>query len=567
MALIQDIEETILDAESDDEGGAHLQNSDTEQAPDDILGPTSTWNWALGEKLPSLPRFGGQPGLKIDLNGQNSPSNYFDLFVDDAIIETIVAETNRYAAQALHGKTLPPSSHSREWTPVTLTEMRAFLGIIVAMGLVQQRNLTDYWCQDDVISTPFFRSVMSRNRFKLILQFLHLNNNELSLPRDNDEHDKLFKIRPFYDALLDKCGRMYIPDKNLALDEAMIAWRGNLSFKVYNPDKPDEFGVKVYEICDSGNGYCYQFEIYTGKQHQVSKHGATYDIVMRLMAPLLNQGYRLYIDNYYTSPILLQDLYYKKTVACGTLRSNRKGVPTVIKTTKLAKGDHMAMTLTGGNLQLIKWRDKRDVLILTSMHNAEFCDVPHGNRNGEAVRKPKAVLDYNKYMGAVDRSDQMLQYQAFKRKTLKWWKKVFFHLFNLAVLNAYIIYRAKVENADPQRVFRRKLAAQLVATHRGVRLNQAPASCTFGGDDYARLQGRHFPSKVPATHTRKYRTRLCVVCSSVTGKRKSAGDGRRRKETTFQCTPCDVGLCVTPCFELYHTEKDFQGAFLAYTSK
>ena len=197
----------------------------------------------------------------------------------------------------------------------------------------------------------------------------------------------------------------------------MIAWQGNLSFKVYNPDKPDKFGVKVYEICDSGNGYCYQFEIYTGKQHQVSKHGATYDIVMRLMAPLLNQGYRLYIDNYYTSPVLLQDLYYKKTVACGTLRSNWKGVPTVIKTTKLAKGDHMAMTLTGGNLQLIKWRDKRDVLILTSMHNAEFCDVPHGNRNGEAVRKPKAVLDYNKYMGAVDRSDQMLQYQAFKRKT------------------------------------------------------------------------------------------------------------------------------------------------------
>ena len=48
MALIKDIEETILDAESDDEGGAHLQNSDTEQAPDDILGPTSTWNWALG---------------------------------------------------------------------------------------------------------------------------------------------------------------------------------------------------------------------------------------------------------------------------------------------------------------------------------------------------------------------------------------------------------------------------------------------------------------------------------------------------------------------------------------
>ena len=332
----------------------------------------------------------------------------------------------------------------------------------------------------------------------------------------------------------------------------MIAWLGNWSFKVNNPDKPDKFGVKVYETCDSGNGYCYQFEIYRGEQRQVSKYGATYDIVMRLMAPLLYQGYWLYIDSYYTSPVLLQDIYYKKTV---------------IKTTKLANGDHMAKTLTRGNLQLIKWPGKRDVLILRSMHNAEFCDVPHGNRNGQTVRKLKAALDYNKYIGAVDRSDQMLQYQAFKWMTLTWWKKVFFHLFNVAVLNAYITYRMKEGNLDPQRVFRRKLVAQRVAIRRCIHLNQASASCTVGGDEHAGLQGRHFPSKVPATDTRKSRTRLFAVCSSVTGKQKAAGDDRHRKETTYQCTPCDVVLCLTPCFELYHTERDFQGAFLAYTGK
>ena len=41
MAHNRDIEETILDAESDDEGGAHLQNGETEQVYDDVLGPTS----------------------------------------------------------------------------------------------------------------------------------------------------------------------------------------------------------------------------------------------------------------------------------------------------------------------------------------------------------------------------------------------------------------------------------------------------------------------------------------------------------------------------------------------
>jgi hypothetical protein len=32
--------------------------------------------------------------------------------------------------------------------------------------------------------------------------------------------------------------------------------------------------------------------------------------------------------------------------------------------------------------------------------------------------KPAAVLDYNKYATGVDRSDQMLSYYSFERKTL-----------------------------------------------------------------------------------------------------------------------------------------------------
>ncbi|GFU77799.1 uncharacterized protein TNCV_1138071 [Trichonephila clavipes] len=32
-------------------------------------------------------------------------------------------------------------------------------------------------------------------------------------------------------------------------------------------------------------------------------------------------------------------------------------------------------------------------------------------------------------------------------------------------------------------------------------------------------------------------------------------NGKRiRKETLYFCPDCDVGLCITPCFKLYHTE-------------
>lgn len=83
------------------------------------------------------------------------------------------------------------------------------------------------------------------------------------------------------------------------------------------------------------------------------------------------------------------------------------------------------------------------MLTCTSIHNAEFGNTRKNDRNtGQAIQKPVAILDYDKYMGAVDRCDQMISYPTFKRRTLKWWKKVFFYLLMLATLNVYLLYSA-----------------------------------------------------------------------------------------------------------------------------
>ena len=77
----------------------------------------------------------------------------------------------------------------------------------------------------------------------------------------------------------------------------------------------------------------------------------------------------------------------------------------------------------------------------TSIHNADFLDV-HGrvdHNTGEAIHRPSCIIDYDKYMGAVDRCDQMITYPAFKRRTLKWWKKFFFHMLMMATLNSYLL--------------------------------------------------------------------------------------------------------------------------------
>ena len=43
--------------------------------------------------------------------------------------------------------------------------MKAFVGLILNMGLVQVPEIKEYWSRDE---TPFFRRVFSRDRFHIL---------------------------------------------------------------------------------------------------------------------------------------------------------------------------------------------------------------------------------------------------------------------------------------------------------------------------------------------------------------------------------------------------------------
>ena len=106
--------------------------------------------------------------------------------------------------QLLDGKELPRHSRMANYTDVNGDEMQVFMALWIAFGLVHKHDLSHYWSTDAVTSTPFFSSQMSRNRFEQILTVLHLNNNDNHVPRGEDDHDALFKVRPIYDLLRNK---------------------------------------------------------------------------------------------------------------------------------------------------------------------------------------------------------------------------------------------------------------------------------------------------------------------------------------------------------------------------
>ena len=292
------------------------------------------------------------------------------------------------------------------------------------MGLTVQEDLGDYWSTDPIMQTPFYPSIMSRDFFMNILSFLHLSDNRNYIPRGQRGYNPLFKLGEVYDNILTRFKTVWYPGQHVCIDEGMIPFRGKVHMRVYAPDKPDKYGLKSYELCDSENAYCCVFRLYTGKTEQaVSKHGRTYDLVMSLMHDYLRKGHILYIDNYYTSPQLLMDLHKKGTGATGTAR-NRKGFPPAVRDAKLSnKGDKIVMS--NGPMMAMKIKDRKDVKMLSTVHSSTDVDTAKRNHRGVAIRRCEAVHMYNQFMGAVDRNDQMVAYSSFRRRTLKWWKKYF----------------------------------------------------------------------------------------------------------------------------------------------
>ena len=75
----------------------------------------------------------------------------------------------------------------------------------------------------------------------------------------------------------------------------------------------------------------------------------------------------------------------------------------------------------------VQWLDNKVVLVLTTIDNANVktqatrkCKNAQGRRISKDISQPGAISNYNSYMNAVDRSDQILATQNVLRKSVRW---------------------------------------------------------------------------------------------------------------------------------------------------
>ena len=203
-----------------------------------------------------------------------------------------------------------------------------------------------------------------------------------------------------------------------------------------------------------------------------------------------------------------------------------------------------------GSLVGSAWRDNKVVTVLSTTSQPDASGtVLRRQKDGSrvTVNCPQSIIHYNKYMGGVDHGDQLRGNYSCRTKSWKFYKYIFYFLFDVAITNAYILYK----NFHPHpskslrtiKDFRLQLAQELIGTYCSRRMPGRSSRPTRS------LQLQHFPMKEfaepPAKRSKRGR---CAYCST---------NSHKRTDSMWRCHECGVWLChdgnpLTDCFYLWH---------------
>ena len=206
---------------------------------------------------------------------------------------------------------------------------------------------------------------MSRDRFLQLFQNLHLCNpvSSSGSPRNN-------KIQPFLDLLGPRFETAFKPGKCIAVNDAMISFRGRDSFRQYIRGKSHPFGIKAFVLVDSKTGYMCKLRIYFGTETDlISDHTflQTTCVVLTLSHSYEGLGHHIFTNCFYMTPELAMELERCGLAFTETAQTNRRGMPQAIKCSgkrSVARGSVRVYHV--GKAMALQWQDKYNFTILST---------------------------------------------------------------------------------------------------------------------------------------------------------------------------------------------------------
>ncbi|XP_029905255.1 piggyBac transposable element-derived protein 4-like [Myripristis murdjan] len=162
----------------------------------------------------------------------------FALFITEEILELVLETTNLER----HHK-----PGCRGWKEVDMPELKAFLGLLLLVGVYHSRREATQSLWEAQTGRPVFAATVSRERFEEISGRLRFNNRATRTHRCC----KQGVFCPIVERWSEQLPCMWVPEQTLTVDEQLVPFKGCCSFRVYMPKKPGRYGLKMWLLCDS----------------------------------------------------------------------------------------------------------------------------------------------------------------------------------------------------------------------------------------------------------------------------------------------------------------------------
>ncbi|XP_030763273.1 piggyBac transposable element-derived protein 2-like [Sitophilus oryzae] len=415
------------------------------------------YNWSENIPLYNINQICTPRAPSEAASSAKTPLEFFNLFWSETIIEHIVTQSNKYAQQ----KNVPLN--------ITREEFYVVLGAMLLSGYTKCPNKRMYWSSTEDVPKIIYNSIRL-NRFEIIIQYLHFNDNFL-----NTHTDKLYKLRPIIIHLNENFRQHGGLEEHISIDESMIPYYGKHYAKQYIKGKPIRFGYKNWALC-TRTGYCVTFDIYTGKSDaRENKFGLGGDVVLTLLENAKicpNSGYKIYFDNYFTSIGLLDYLANRNICAMGTVRENRLErcpFPDKKEWNKKPRGAYKFMA--SESVLMVKWKDNKVVTAASNFSSnsivktSRWCRITKFKKQ---IDQPEIIANYNIGMGGVDKMDSLVAVYRTRIRQRKWYWPIFAYLVDVSVSNAWLLMKKhlpKDKNCSSLLVFRRYIANSLLQTY------------------------------------------------------------------------------------------------------
>jgi hypothetical protein len=239
------------------------------------------------------------------------------------------------------------------------------------------------------------------------------------------------------------------------------------------------------------------------------------------------------------------------------------------------------------NVLQFAWRDAQVVLFMTTVYNGQDKVLRARKRPqntqahitqlwGDApirdLEVPKAIDDYNHYMGSVDQADQARSYYTRNTRQYRTWKPLFMFLFQTSLSNAAKLWiderarrlgeptsKKKNQTLEFRIQVARRLLAGTKAAPRGLRGVQSDGSTTAlntgqntcSGPTSMGWKDAKICTSCQSSGRRILKRKFGEISSSELNSRQgssqesqsSQGSQSRPKRTRYGCSTCRVAIC------------------------